>query len=67
MEGVMSILAIIFGLWIGYRSYLHDEQRKQERDRGKICPTCNGTGRFRTGQWGGFWDVCGTCGGRGIL
>ena len=63
MEAAITILTIIFGLWIGYRSHLRDEQH----DRGKTCPVCNGTGMYRSGQWGGFTDRCMNCGGCGFL
>ena len=63
MDTLVTVMCIIFGIWLGIQS----ARDQKERDRGKVCPTCKGTGKFRSGQWGGFWDTCERCGGKGIL
>lgn len=66
MEGLMGLLflgAFIVGIWLGVR----DLREREARDRGKVCPVCKGKGKFRSGQWGGFWDTCIRCGGKGVL
>lgn len=61
--GLLFFCALAFGLWSGCR----DVREKAARERGLTCPTCKGSGRFWTGQWGGWWDTCNRCGGKGIL
>jgi DnaJ-class molecular chaperone len=61
--GILFFCSIVLGLWLGCR----DVREKAARERGLTCPTCKGSGRFRSGQWGGFWDTCIRCGGKGVL
>lgn len=65
-EFAMAVLiaaSIAAGIWSACR----DEHYRKQREAGQTCPTCGGTGKFRSGQWGGFTDTCGRCGGRGVL
>jgi len=56
--GIVILICFIFGLLTG---------KRRSPETGETCPVCKGKGQFRSGQWGGFWDTCIRCKGKGTV
>jgi len=55
--GIVLLICFIFGIYMS----------KPRQETGETCPVCKGKGKFRSGQWGGFWDTCIRCKGKGTI